>query len=191
MAGLNGARNGERRMGAAPDRGARLGAPNGGAGGKGTTSGSNKDPRLIDATSQTLNAVNQKPLTDVQKAVIQDRIFNKQNETGLDIAQTILGALPTNLPMGAAMKMGRKMNEMVDDDALAHPEKYDTIPGSIGGVRSVMGPLNANRALPGPSAKTTEASSDESARKKKQALPTLLGAPASPLGTLSNPQVIT
>lgn len=132
------------------------------------------------------------PISPVVQAVNQDMQFNKMQKPGLDVAQTVLGLMPSGpLPMGLAFGAGRWMNKQVDEDALAHPENYKTIPGMPGGVESISGPKNANRALPGPAAKTTEASTDENIKKKKQPLPTLLGAPGAPLGTPTNPQIIS
>jgi hypothetical protein len=145
-------------------------------------------------TNQMAGNVYGKPygdLTDVEKAVIESRRQRKQQGWGLDIAQTIMGAMPA--PVSGPFALGRMMGQAAEDEAMANPGRFTTIPGQPGGIKSTSGPLTSNRALPGNAAKTTEASTDESAKKKKfkTALPTLLGAPASPLGTANNPMMIT
>lgn len=154
-----------------------------------TLTGSNLKS-LLDKNKPTEGG--SKPASDVQKAVLQDQTWNNNNSNALDAAQTLLGMMPSNLPMGAAFGLGRWMNKKVNEDAMMHPENYKTIPGMPGGVESISGPKNANRAIPGPSAKNTEASADEETKRKRQKpLPTLLGAPAQALGTFSNPVMIT
>jgi len=142
------------------------------------------------AKAQTL--VNTQPLTDVEKAVLEARRQRNQLAPGLDAAQTLMGLTPAP-GLGMAFGVGRWMGKQTEDDAAVNPGNYSTNPKDPGSLFSKSGPLQTNRAvdLPSNKANTTSASADENVKKKKQALPTLLGASANPLGTFSNPVMIT
>ena len=142
------------------------------------------DPRAIDKQLQNQNLINSKPLTDVEKAVIE--ATRQREELALGVQ---LGAAAAPSLIGPGLTLGNWMGKQTEKDALANPDKYTTNPKDPGSLFSKSGPLSTNRAVELPSQKRTEAS--ENLKKKKQQLPTLLGASANPLGTFSNPVMIT
>lgn len=158
------------------------------------TEGDNKPGE--DAISQAQAAIPNKPLTDVEKALLEARRQRALLGPGVDIASTILGAMPTPVPFGMAFQAGNMMGKYAEDAAAANPNNFTGNP-STGEVKSKSGPLTSNRAqdLPSNKANMTNASADENdkeeKRKKQRPLPTLLGASANPVGTMTNPVMIT
>ncbi len=147
-----------------------------------------KKPGETDMShDETFN--NTKPLSDVEKAVLESRRQRRVQSTGLDVAQTIMGLAPAP-GLGAAFGLGRWMGKKAEDEAMSNPDRFTTIPGDPGAIRSVKGPLTSNRALPTPSAKSTQASTDEEIKRKKKQVQTVLGAGVAPLGTITNPAPI-
>lgn len=159
--------------------------------GKSTQGGS--DPRP-DTLLKKQAGVDQAPVSDVQKALIESSRQRKLQDPALDVAQTILGLMPSGLlPMGVGLGVGRWMGKKVEEDAMMNPGKYKTMPDVPGAVYSRgYGPDMSNRAdFPGHNSAPGNRTNSETVKKKKQQLPTLLGASANPLGTFSNPVMIT
>jgi hypothetical protein len=116
------------------------------------------DPRAYDKALKKLNAADIAPLTDVQKAVLESARQRKMQGTGLDIAQTIMGAMPAPA-LGAVFGAGRWMGEESEKEALTRPGDFSTDPTDPGSVFSKpgTGAKYSNRAeFPGHSLTTQD-----------------------------------
>lgn len=134
------------------------------------------------------------PPNPIQEAVIESQRQRQIQKPGLDVAQTILGAMPSNVPLGAALGLGRLMGEQSEKEALSRPGDFDTNPKDPGSVytKEKVGAAFSNRdRFPGHNPDPGNRTNSESLKKKKQQLPTLLGTSANPTGTFSNPVMIT